>query len=780
MATTHTEFNKYHQLKTKISSTKSNLFFLEECKKHHLIPGFIQISIKTKNSRTERVLNFAKSKWLKCEMEFWHAKLQRLELESYRLYHQITANLPSNEWDIFDRRIHDVIVHKTATKMSKIDKKLSFLKQKYGCQNKNKNGSQIVPDLVHNLSSTRFTNEEMDLLNKGLNFAIPSRSLPIKDLIVDLETNIKKLSPARKEVIREISRETLKKDQHNRADGPQSKYDNVLKSLKEKNVAYIKADKSNAVVILDKEEYDSRMLNLITTGPYVEVKNPLNKMCTVANSLIRKYDDLFPWIWKKQMKVANPRVPCIYGQPKIHKPGNKMRPITSDLYSPLNKTAKWLAESFGKLKKPEGFSVENSYELINDLKDQRIETDEMLVSFDITSFYPSVPVDDALKSLNDWLDPKQVDHLTKDAFKELTAACMNQNYFEFRGKFYKQTSGTAMGNSLSPLVCNIYASEQEVKMSTHQWFPRFWRRYVDDVVAIVKKNKLDETLNHLNNFSPHLQYTCEVENDGKLPFLDIIISREADKLDFNIYRKPTSTSRLIPIESNHHPSQKYAAFNSMVHRLVNFPLSKESYTTELAHIKNMAKINGYTDDSIDILVKRHTHRLNLKNTTTLTPISDDRKWCSFTYCPDNFHSFQKIFKKENISLAPSSRKNKIRNLLGSVKDQPLPIEKSGIYIAKCGTKNCKAEYIGQTKRNVKVRSREHLYYIKCEEGWRSGITDHILSTGHHITRENFSLLDSVTNERHLDVLESIHIHKHHPNHVNKDNGPLSSSLFELL
>jgi hypothetical protein len=76
---------------------------------------------------------------------------------------------------------------------------------------------------------------------------------------------------------------------------------------------------------------------------------------------------------------------------------------------------------------------------------------------------------------------------------------------------------------------------------------------------------------------------------------DTQIKRVDKKLTFNIYRKPTATSRYNPIESHHSIQHKLAAFNSMIHRLVTTPLSPDDATTVLNEIKTITKINGYSE-----------------------------------------------------------------------------------------------------------------------------------------------------------------------------------------
>lgn len=75
----------------------------------------------------------------------------------------------------------------------------------------------------------------------------------------------------------------------------------------------------------------------------------------------------------------------------------------------------------------------------------------------------------------------------------------------------------AMGNSLSPFLCNLYVNKLEEKLKLNVNFPRIWRRYVDDVLAVVKRNKIDDVLQLINSVCPKIQFTVEKEEDGKIP-----------------------------------------------------------------------------------------------------------------------------------------------------------------------------------------------------------------------------------------------------------------------
>ncbi len=66
--------------------------------------------------------------------------------------------------------------------------------------------------------------------------------------------------------------------------------------------------------------------------------------------------------------------------------------------------------------------------------------------------------------------------------------CMDQNYFTFDNKFYRQTSGLPMGSPLSPLLADIFMDslEQTIFLSNHSLFRNitYWHRYVDDILVL--------------------------------------------------------------------------------------------------------------------------------------------------------------------------------------------------------------------------------------------------------------------------------------------------------
>lgn len=256
-----------------------------------------------------------------------------------------------------------------------------------------------------NKSSVELSDDEMNLLNKGLNFALAPTSQILKNIIVDTEMAIIRSDEVEKEQIRGAVKNCLK---HTKLEGDSENQFNTLKTLNKKDIYIAKADKSNNVIILNKSDYDNAVQTLIDDGPYVEESNPLNKMIATLKKAVKNYIELFGVSWKQKVQPSNSYVPRIYALFKLHKPGNKMRPISSNIGSPFHPMSKWLLKQFSNIGYTDEFSIKNSIELVQKLENVSIDDDEVLISFDIESYFPSVPLDEALEALTEWLDQKPV------------------------------------------------------------------------------------------------------------------------------------------------------------------------------------------------------------------------------------------------------------------------------------------------------------------------------------------------------------------------------------
>ena len=105
-----------------------------------------------------------------------------------------------------------------------------------------------------------------------------------------------------------------------------------------------------------------------------------------------------------------------------------------------------------------------------------------------------------------------------------------------------------MGSPVSVVVAEIVMQNIEERTLTtcRQTIP-LWLRYVDDTFTAVHKDEIDEFHDHLNEQNADIQFTREVEENGKLPFLDCLVSRNENRTRTH-YEQQFTENRRIPTD----------------------------------------------------------------------------------------------------------------------------------------------------------------------------------------------------------------------------------------
>ena len=222
----------------------------------------------------------------------------------------------------------------------------------------------------------------------------------------------------------------------------------------------------------------------------------------------------------KKMYPTGAGIPKFYGIPKIHKAGVPLRPIVSSRRSVSYNTAKELA----RILKPSTYSVHNTKDFVDQIKDIKLLPDECIISYDVKALFTSVPIEPAIKIIQQHLeDDQELQQRTSMSVQHITwllEFCLKNTHFIFQGRFYEQTEGAAMGSPLSPIIANLYMETFEKKaISTSLNPPSLWRRFVDDTFVIIKKTQKDSFISHINSIDEKIQFTMEdSRNDGAMPF----------------------------------------------------------------------------------------------------------------------------------------------------------------------------------------------------------------------------------------------------------------------
>ena len=105
-----------------------------------------------------------------------------------------------------------------------------------------------------------------------------------------------------------------------------------------------------------------------------------------------------------------------------------------------------------------------------------------------------------------------------------------------------------MGASLGSVLANIIMTELEkavVNRLIHSGRIKFYARYVDDTLLLVKPEDVDGILREFNNYHKNLEFTVDKFEDCVPHFLDLEIHPDG----LSIFRKETHTAQFV-----HHSS----------------------------------------------------------------------------------------------------------------------------------------------------------------------------------------------------------------------------------
>ena len=233
--------------------------------------------------------------------------------------------------------------------------------------------------------------------------------------------------------------------------------------------------------------------------------------------------------------------------------------------------------------------LQSTDNFIDAIKTVQIPDDRKLVSFDVKSLFISRPLQLVLACTKTAINKSPYQPpLPTDDLMDLLHLCLTSTYFQYNGKHYKQLHETAMGSPVCVVVAEIVTQNiEEHALATYSETLPLWLRYVDDTITAVHKNKIDEFHKHFNKQNTCIRFTKEIEENGKIPFLNCLVTRENNTLQTTVYRKPTHTDRLLDQTSYNPTSHKATTVRTLTRRAQTVCVSHDSLTDETKHLNSV-------------------------------------------------------------------------------------------------------------------------------------------------------------------------------------------------
>ena len=764
------KFTKLHRVAVQ------NVWFNQQCKRQNIIPNYINIRSNTFDRSARLAIRKAQSVWLDAESRRWFKIRDNLKLHIKILHTELVFHLHPVEFDLLDQKARDLASHTAHEKRLSQLRKINRLIQdqrgttvvRHGRGERNNDhsvlGGHSFYPRVQNLTNIEFSNNEMSFLENGLKYNVqPKITSPlVEEVAVDIE--VAACLSRKDNMVKSLLASELKKIKHTPLGGSDLR---TLKSIRTKvrdnDLVVTKADKGNTIVVLNRDSYNTKVNNVIQSSDF-EVLNsdPTAKYNAAVKKAVGQCRFLFSnEAQKGNIAPMNPQALVLYGLPKIHKDNVPIRPVVSYMGCPAYKLAKILnRELRQRLHFKPKYSLQNTLDLVNKIKDVALPTHSLLLSLDVDSMFTNIPSEETLGILSDLMERRRLHPEERDELLGLTRICMQQNYFKFNNTYYRQREGLAMGSPLSPLMADVFMDEFERTHIVGNSNIIYYYRYVDDIIICWtgSRQELLDFVQNLNNCHNKIKFKLELEQNNSINFLDLTITREHCRHEFEIYRKPTYTNVVIPATSCHPWQHKLAAFHSYVNRLMTVPLSPQSFKKELHTIYSIALANGYSRQMVDSLVNKKVRREVRDLLYAVPPQHEVHHYrSSLLYIGPESDKLARMLRNNDIHVAFRTN-NTIRRAICNAKEGTDIERKSGVYKLVCD--GCNGCYVGQTGRSFITRYKEHISAVRNNRPERSHFAKHLIDTGHQLQDgHTFQVLHTNNKGLRLNVLEQLEIIK---------------------
>ena len=359
----------------------------------------------------------------------------------------------------------------------------------------------------------------------------------------------------------------------------------------------------------------------------------------------------------------------------------------------------------------------------------------------------------------------------------------NKTAFLANGTVCEQIDGVSMGASLGPVLANIIMTELErvvVDDLITNGTLKFYSRYVDDTLLMVKPDDVDAVLQKFNQFHRNLEFTVDRFENSIPHFLDLEIHRTG----ISIYRKGTHTAQFTHFNSFTKWGHKIAWIRSLVNRAAKL-CHPSKLKQEIGNIKRFASYNGFPKWVVRSVVRRALQPI--RRTQEEEPEQENVIFFSFPYIGDQGEAtikkctrrLSKLMKREkNVIFKVFLETTKLSFFTSNKDKTPFLSSSSVIYEYSCP--GCGESYVGKTRNTLFNRTVQH--------GWTqkdSSVIKHFASCSHwkelvsfleiggevevdtkqlqiNAVRENTTVVAKARHSLRLDFREALEIKKRNP------------------
>lgn len=508
-----------------------------------------------------------------------------------------------------------------------------------GIENNSLDRTNIV-----NLSSVELTHDEESLLSRGLNFCPTTGQYDDFTLLQDLDNFARSLrlqefffekpqqsasplpstssgwtpSPNRDKHL-DLYIQAVQKDIVSAYKKKQPHHDNLSlaerKALKDlgnrKDIIIKPADKGGAIVVLNSSDYIQEGYRQLNDTKFYRHLNsdPISQHAAFIHERLSQLEQ------KGEITIntlrgltAKHAVPGrFYMLPKIHKEGNPGRPIISGSGTLTEPISSFVDNLIRHIPPTFPSYIRDTTHFLREISKIKIPKDAYLVTMDVSALYTNIPHKDGIEALVRVYEAhKRDDSPEGHVLAALSSLVLELNSFEFDGKFFLQTSGTAMGTKMAPNFANIFMGDLESTfLASCPLQPLFYKRYIDDVFFIwsYAEHELLKFIADFNSAHPSIRFTHSYSKTD-INFLDVSVIIKDTTLVTQLYRKPTDSQQYLHFDSCHPRPCRTGIPYSQAHRFKRICSNNDDFDSNTNQLCEVLKEQKYPEKIINDAISK--------------------------------------------------------------------------------------------------------------------------------------------------------------------------------
>jgi hypothetical protein len=542
--------------------------------------------------------------------------------------------------------------------------------------------------------------------------------------------------------------------------------------LDENNLTTIPSDKTNRLVITDKENLDKRILSILgdETTYLPLAKSKQTQIEKQANQILKHIvKDKHSKSVKDKLLSTGSRPATFQVFCKDHKSnsglGYPLRPIASVRNTAAEKTDWLVSTILVNLVSLVPANVRNAADIIDHLNlinKDAITANHVFISLDVVSLYPSIPLDFGIECVLDFakLNWDKIDNkgLTIDQLKKaLTFVCYNYE-IQFKEKIYKQIKGCPMGAHFAPpfaiiTMHYIESAALNILKDKFKFSPILYKRYIDDILLgpLPKSDFTDTILETFNSVNTNIQFTLEAPKPGEpIPFLDLSIYVKDKNIEYSWHVKPNHSNNSLRIDSWIPNSVKTNYIRNSIQTVTNRCSNKTLEAAAMHRLSTRFAKNGFHKVPVFTRPKKNKNKKAEQN-------GNNNIFLKLDFVNDRLsRKIRNIVKKYDFPIQLINKPSKnLNQMLNTHKNRNvskhencstcdhLPVDFSCVdrfLVYKFQCQLCNQLYIGETSRPFHYRYKEHMRSLNIKDK-KSALSQHALDIHKqaNLTIADFSL-----------------------------------------